>query len=166
MRAVNRKKKPFSKAYQSPDNLLQDPEIQSILHSSKLSADTLLKETNTKVAILARLSATCDEPVPSNVLGQMTSASKIAAWYSERLKPVGATPHTRKIIFTTLATSSDANDKLNDRIDLDREAIQGEFMSTIPKNLRLDDKIFRDPTPVGLRDRRAPHKAFARKRRS
>lgn len=151
---ASRKKKPFAKTYQSPEQLLEDTKVQAILQESGLLSDRPFKDKNTKIKILAHLSAMYNEPVPSNVLKQMNSAADVVKWYSNQLKPIGALPHARNLIHATLKQTPDLKGNLEDRIDLEREAVQGELLSKLPKNIQLDEKIFRQANPVGLQEKR------------
>lgn len=147
--AAPRKKAGFVKPYETPEQILQDGHIQTLLKESNTTAKTPLTSNEKKISLLAHLSEKYDEPVASNAFADFQTAEDIAQWYSKQLRPVGAEPHARSFIRNALA-SSDAATSIEDRIDLDREAVQNDLLSELPSNLNLDPSTFRQPKPEGL----------------
>lgn len=159
--AVPRKKKPFAHVYETPDQILRREDVLKLLQNGNISATDKLDNENdgnkmTKIALLAHLSKLYSEPVPSNALENMQTATDIANWFSHQLKPIGALPHTRNLIHGTLldenATEEDVK-ALEDRIALEREDVQTELMDKLPENLTLSLKTFKQAKPVGLKTR-------------
>lgn len=163
VKAMPRKKKKFARPYQTPDDLLQQAEVQTLLKKSNLNPQMELDKSD-RIAVLAHFSSTLNEPLPSNVLSDLRTAEDITRWFSKQLRPVGARPHARKLIVKTLKAPSTGNSdsaqergsteeddsSLDEEIDLSREAIQERLMQRLPKNLVLDDKTFMKPYPDGL----------------
>lgn len=150
--AVSRKKERFARPFQTPEQLLQDPQLQTVLQQGGLSADTPITDPQHKIAILAHLSAHCDEPVASDALAGMNTPADIANWYSSRLRPIGARPHARKLIHSLLGDGENL-DEVELRIDVQREEVQQELMQKLPANLTLDNKTFTPPEHEGLKPR-------------
>lgn len=132
-----------------------------LLQNGNISATDKLDNENggnktTKIALLAHLSKIYSEPFPSNALENMQTATDIANWFSQQLKPIGALPHTRNLIHGTFldenATEEDVK-ALEDRIALQREDVQTELIQKVPPNLTLSPKTFKQAKPVGLKTR-------------
>lgn len=153
--AAPRKKAEFAKPYETPEQILQDGHIQTLLKESNTTTNTPLTSNERKIALLAHLSEKYEEPIPSNVFADFQTAEDIAQWYSKRLRPVGAEPHARSFIHNILG-ASETGTSLEDRIDLDREAVQNDLLSEMPSNLKLDPSTFRQPKPQGLSLRQKP----------
>lgn len=160
VKAVPRKKNKFVEPYQSPKDLLLQKDVQVLLNNMNATPQTQLTEMSHKLALLAHFSAKLHEPVPSNILKDLNTPTDIANWFSKQLQPLGARPHTRRLLKAVIQSDespNQANDdqteenlSLDDQINLAREATQEKFLEKLPENLKLDSKTFYKPYPEGL----------------
>lgn len=135
------------RVYRTPDEILSDGKLQTILKESNTKVDDKLSCNEIRLSILTHLSSEYGIPIPSNVYSELSSISAITEWYSRQLRPNNARPHARQLIHNTLGTINDENKKeeLEKRIDLEREMIQKVLEDKLPNNLKLDEKTYLPP---------------------
>lgn len=133
------------------DQLLSDGDLQSLLKRHSKEEKDVVEDKQVKLELMAHFARRTGRPVASNALGEMNSAQDMANWYAKAVRQPRARPHARRLIAAAL---EDPDGTIEDRIDLETEMVRKELMASLPSNLELDAKTFREPSKRSVRQKK------------